>query len=233
VVLIIFHCFFFSIIFFFCGAPQADGQTPLHIGAAEGDESIVKFFYTLHANASLADNEGKIDLCLSEACFSFKINSISNGRQYTPRRRLTLLYFFFLFLFLTFFFFGPEVHIVSIQTSRNTSSRDYEYSLQFKLVSQQRYITSRLYGSSYIFKNCTFEAGRAGINKHIRTSLWFQNSSYLFRKILYRKYRIKEENILFEINVVQVTQIFAFLSPYFHSFFFFCKLNESIRYDTA
>ena len=29
---------------------QKDGQTALHIAAAEGDDVMVKFFYSIHAN---------------------------------------------------------------------------------------------------------------------------------------------------------------------------------------
>jgi ankyrin repeat protein len=38
---------------------QGEGQTALHIAAAEGDETLVKYFYGVRANASIADNQGK------------------------------------------------------------------------------------------------------------------------------------------------------------------------------
>lgn len=38
---------------------NGEGQTPLHIAAAEGDEALLKYFYGVRASASIADNQGK------------------------------------------------------------------------------------------------------------------------------------------------------------------------------
>jgi ankyrin repeat protein len=38
---------------------QGEGQTALHIASAEGDETLVKYFYGVRANASIVDNQGK------------------------------------------------------------------------------------------------------------------------------------------------------------------------------
>ena len=38
--------------------PQKDGQTALHIAADEGDDIMVKFFYSIHANPNIADHLG-------------------------------------------------------------------------------------------------------------------------------------------------------------------------------
>lgn len=38
---------------------QGEGQTALHIAAAEGDETLVKYFYGVRASAAISDNEGK------------------------------------------------------------------------------------------------------------------------------------------------------------------------------
>lgn len=35
---------------------NGEGQTPLHIAAAEGDEALLKYFYGVRASASIADN---------------------------------------------------------------------------------------------------------------------------------------------------------------------------------
>jgi ankyrin repeat protein len=37
---------------------KAEGQTALHIAAADGDENIVKYLHMLHANPNISDNEG-------------------------------------------------------------------------------------------------------------------------------------------------------------------------------
>jgi hypothetical protein len=37
---------------------NGEGQTALHIAAAEGDEALVKYFYGVRASASIADNQG-------------------------------------------------------------------------------------------------------------------------------------------------------------------------------
>lgn len=39
---------------------NGDGQTALHIAAAEGDEAMVKYFYTVRASASIIDNQGEV-----------------------------------------------------------------------------------------------------------------------------------------------------------------------------
>lgn len=36
-----------------------DGTTPLHIAAAEGDEAMVKYFYSVRASASIPDKQGE------------------------------------------------------------------------------------------------------------------------------------------------------------------------------
>lgn len=38
---------------------NGEGQTALHIAAAEGDEALLKYFYGVRASASIADNQGK------------------------------------------------------------------------------------------------------------------------------------------------------------------------------
>ena len=37
---------------------QSDGQTPLHLAAALGDEALVKFFFLCKANPNITDKEG-------------------------------------------------------------------------------------------------------------------------------------------------------------------------------
>lgn len=37
---------------------NGEGQTPLHIASAEGDETLVKYFYGVRASASIADHQG-------------------------------------------------------------------------------------------------------------------------------------------------------------------------------
>jgi ankyrin repeat protein len=37
---------------------NGEGQTPLHIAAAEGDEALVKYFYGVRASAQVVDNQG-------------------------------------------------------------------------------------------------------------------------------------------------------------------------------
>lgn len=39
-------------------AQNGDGQTPLHIASAEGDETLVKYFYGVRASAAIADHQG-------------------------------------------------------------------------------------------------------------------------------------------------------------------------------
>jgi len=41
---------------------NGEGQTALHIAAAEGDEALVKYFYSVRASASIADNQGSFSL---------------------------------------------------------------------------------------------------------------------------------------------------------------------------
>lgn len=38
---------------------NGEGQTALHIAAAEGDEALVKYFYSVRASASIVDNDGE------------------------------------------------------------------------------------------------------------------------------------------------------------------------------
>lgn len=37
---------------------NGDGQTALHIAAAEGDEALVKYFYGVRASAAITDSQG-------------------------------------------------------------------------------------------------------------------------------------------------------------------------------
>lgn len=37
---------------------NGEGQTALHIAAAEGDEALVKYFYGVRASPHIADNQG-------------------------------------------------------------------------------------------------------------------------------------------------------------------------------
>lgn len=37
---------------------NGEGQTALHIAAAEGDEPMVKYFYGVRASASIPDKQG-------------------------------------------------------------------------------------------------------------------------------------------------------------------------------
>lgn len=39
---------------------QSEGQTALHIASAEGDETLVKYFYGVRASASIIDNQGQL-----------------------------------------------------------------------------------------------------------------------------------------------------------------------------
>lgn len=39
---------------------QGQGQTALHIASADGDEGLVKYFYSARASASITDNQGKL-----------------------------------------------------------------------------------------------------------------------------------------------------------------------------
>ncbi|RZF44419.1 hypothetical protein LSTR_LSTR013679 [Laodelphax striatellus] len=42
-----------------------DGQTPLHIASAEGDETLVKYFYGVRASASIADRQDRTPMHLA------------------------------------------------------------------------------------------------------------------------------------------------------------------------
>lgn len=44
---------------------NGDGQTPLHIAAAEGDETLVKYFYGVRASASITDNQDRTPMHLA------------------------------------------------------------------------------------------------------------------------------------------------------------------------
>ena len=41
---------------------QAEGQTILHIASLNGDENMIRTLYLARANATIQDNEGKIQL---------------------------------------------------------------------------------------------------------------------------------------------------------------------------
>lgn len=43
---------------------QGEGQTPLHIASAEGDDLLVKYFYSVRASASITDNQGIRGRCI-------------------------------------------------------------------------------------------------------------------------------------------------------------------------
>lgn len=53
---------------------NGEGQTALHIAAAEGDEALVKYFYGVRASPHIADNQGKID-CVIYKTFWNKVES--------------------------------------------------------------------------------------------------------------------------------------------------------------
>lgn len=44
---------------------NGEGQTPLHIAAAEGDETLVKYFYGVRASASITDNQDRTPMHLA------------------------------------------------------------------------------------------------------------------------------------------------------------------------
>lgn len=44
---------------------NGDGQTPLHIAAAEGDETLVKYFYGVRASASITDKQDRTPMHLA------------------------------------------------------------------------------------------------------------------------------------------------------------------------
>lgn len=44
---------------------NGEGQTPLHIAAAEGDEVLVKYFYGVRASASVTDNQDRTPMHLA------------------------------------------------------------------------------------------------------------------------------------------------------------------------
>lgn len=44
---------------------NGDGQTALHIAAAEGDEGLVKYFYSVRASAAIADNQDRTPMHLA------------------------------------------------------------------------------------------------------------------------------------------------------------------------
>lgn len=45
---------------------NGEGQTPLHIAAAEGDEVLVKYFYGVRASASATDNQDRTPMHLGK-----------------------------------------------------------------------------------------------------------------------------------------------------------------------
>lgn len=44
---------------------QGDGQTALHIASAEGDETLVKYFYGVRASASITDHQDRTPMHLA------------------------------------------------------------------------------------------------------------------------------------------------------------------------
>lgn len=44
---------------------NGEGQAPLHIAAAEGDEILVKYFYGVRASASITDNQDRTPMHLA------------------------------------------------------------------------------------------------------------------------------------------------------------------------
>lgn len=44
---------------------NGDGQTPLHISAGEGDDVMVKYFYSVRASANILDNEDRTPMHLA------------------------------------------------------------------------------------------------------------------------------------------------------------------------
>lgn len=44
---------------------NGEGQTPLHIAAAEGDEVLVKYFYGVRASANVIDNQDRTPMHLA------------------------------------------------------------------------------------------------------------------------------------------------------------------------
>lgn len=48
---------------------NGDGQTPLHIAAAEGDELLLKYFYGVRASASVTDNLDRTPMHLGTIFF--------------------------------------------------------------------------------------------------------------------------------------------------------------------
>lgn len=62
---------------------NGDGQTPLHIAAAEGDEVLVKYFYGVRASASVTDNQDRTPMhlgkCHIKISYSFLILKLFIG----------------------------------------------------------------------------------------------------------------------------------------------------------
>lgn len=54
---------------------NGEGQTALHIAAAEGDEALVKYFYSVRASASIVDNDGEFFLLPLLHNVEFNINT--------------------------------------------------------------------------------------------------------------------------------------------------------------
>lgn len=44
---------------------NGEGQTPVHIAAAEGDEALLKYFYGIRASASIPDNQDRTPMHLA------------------------------------------------------------------------------------------------------------------------------------------------------------------------
>lgn len=49
---------------------NGEGQTALHICAAEGDEAMLKYFYGVRASASIADNLDRTPMHVAAGKFS-------------------------------------------------------------------------------------------------------------------------------------------------------------------
>lgn len=63
---------------------NGEGQTALHIAAAEGDEHLVKYFYGVRASAAIADNQGLKPFVLYFYFFVCAKNSFLPSLDRTP-----------------------------------------------------------------------------------------------------------------------------------------------------
>ena len=46
-----------------CSTLKAAGKTPLHVSAEVGDDYTAKFFYSIHVNPNIIDNQGEVHHC--------------------------------------------------------------------------------------------------------------------------------------------------------------------------